>query len=242
MALAEASGEAPETADEPAEGGALFTAGTYEETVSGRNGKMTVEVVLGEDKIEAVNVKDHQETATVASVALERVPSKIVELQTTNVDAVTGATVTSNAIIYAVKEAVKEAGGDQAALDAIDGKAKPQDTIEKTADVIVVGGGGAGIGGGQNGGGGNGAAGDGVHFNRVGLEHHAGHHVHGIGAHALGLVGAFDDDVGQFAVLDGQRHGDFTAETLGAGSEDVARLRHGGEAGQYQAQNQHDRQ
>ena len=145
MALAEASGEAPETADEPAEGGALFTAGTYEETVSGRNGKMTVEVVLGEDKIEAVNVKDHQETATVASVALERVPSKIVELQTTNVDAVTGATVTSNAIIYAVKEAVKEAGGDQAALDAIDGKAKPQDTIEKTADVIVVGGGGAGM-------------------------------------------------------------------------------------------------
>ena len=142
MALAEASGEAPETADEPAEGGALFTAGTYEETVSGRNGKMTVEVVLGEDKIEAVNVKDHQETATVASVALERVPSKIVELQTTNVDAVTGATVTSNAIIYAVKEAVKEAGGDQAALDAIDGKAKPQDTIEKTADVI---GGGAGM-------------------------------------------------------------------------------------------------
>lgn len=147
MALALAEGKevepAPSGEAEPEAG--LFTAGTYEEVVSGRNSKMTVEVVLSEDKIEAVNVKDHQETATVASVALERVPAAIVENQTTNVDTVTGATVTSNAIIYAVKQAVKEAGGDQAALDAIDAKAKPQDTIEKTADVIVVGGGGAGM-------------------------------------------------------------------------------------------------
>ena len=150
MALAQATGEATEpaaAAEEAAteEAGTMFTAGTYEQTVSGRNGKMTVEVVLGEDKIEAVNVKEHQETETVASVALERIPSKIVELQTTNIDTVTGATVTSNAIIYAVKQAVSEAGGDQAALDAIDGKAKPQETVEKTADVIVVGGGGAGM-------------------------------------------------------------------------------------------------
>ena len=131
--------------NQPSGNSAKFTAGTYEQVVSGRNGKMTVEVVLGSDTIDAVNVKAHQETERVAAVALERVPNAIVENQSTNVDTVTGATITSNAIIYAVKEAVKEAGGDAAALDAIDAKAKPQATIEKTADVIVVGGGGAGM-------------------------------------------------------------------------------------------------
>lgn len=120
-----------------------FTAGTYTETVNGRNAAITVEVVLTDEEIQQVTVTSHSETESVASVALERIPAAIVENQTTKVDNVTGATVTSNAIKQAVNNAITEAGGSTASLP--EEYAKPGEEIEDTADIIVVGGGGAGM-------------------------------------------------------------------------------------------------
>jgi fumarate reductase flavoprotein subunit len=123
------------------EGG--YTAGTYTEKVSGRNAAITVEVVLSDSAIESVTVVDQSETASVAGVALERIPAAIVENQTTKVDGVTGATVTSNAIKQAVNNAITEAGGNTASLP--EAYAEAGEDIEETADIIVVGGGGAGM-------------------------------------------------------------------------------------------------
>jgi len=120
-----------------------YAAGTYTQNVKGRNAAMTIEVVLGETAIESVKVLEHTETMDIAAVALERIPAQIVEKQTTKVDAVTGATVTSNAIKQAVNDAITAAGGNPATLP--EGYAQPQADVEKTADVIVVGGGGAGM-------------------------------------------------------------------------------------------------
>ena len=125
------------------EGATGYTAGTYTQTVQGRNAAVTVEVVLSETAIESVTVTDHSETMSVATVALERIPAQIVASQTTKIDAVTGATVTSNAIKLAVNNAIEAAGGAAASLP--EAYAQPQEAIEKTADIIVVGGGGAGM-------------------------------------------------------------------------------------------------
>ncbi len=125
------------------ETGASYTPGTYSSSVMGRNADVTVEVELSEDKIESVKVVAHDETLDVAAVALERIPSKIVSSQTTKIDSVTGATVTSNAIKTAVNNCLSQAGGNAALLpEAYD---TAQEAIEKTADIIVVGGGGAGM-------------------------------------------------------------------------------------------------
>ena len=127
-----------------AEGGsATWTAGTYTESAMGRNAAVTVEVVLGEGTIESVTVTNHDETLAVASVALERIPAAIVEHQTTKVDAVTGATVTTNAIKSAVNAAIEAAGGMSASLPEAHASAKAD--IEDSADIIIVGGGGAGM-------------------------------------------------------------------------------------------------
>ena len=120
-----------------------YTAGTYTQKVMGRNAAVTVEVVLSENAIDSVTVVDHGETASIASVALERIPAQIVEKQTTKIDAVAGATVTTNAIKQAVNDAITAAGGNPATLP--ESYAQPQADIEKTADIIVVGGGGAGM-------------------------------------------------------------------------------------------------
>ena len=90
-------------------GAAKYTAGTYTQTVKGHNGDMTVEVVLSEKKIESVTIVSHVESAGISDPALERVPAAIVEKQTTEVDTVSGATVSSKAVIAAVEAALAEA-------------------------------------------------------------------------------------------------------------------------------------
>lgn len=87
-----------------------FTAGTYTGTAAGKNGDVTVSVTVSADKIESVEVTDQKETQGIADPALEQVPAAIVDAQTPNVDTVSGATVTSTAIIEASKAALEQAG------------------------------------------------------------------------------------------------------------------------------------
>lgn len=74
----------------------------YQATVAGHNGPMTVEVALEEGTITRVEVVEHDETEGLADPALEETPAAIVENNSTDVDTVSGATVTSEAIIEAV--------------------------------------------------------------------------------------------------------------------------------------------
>ena len=128
-------------AETPAE--ISYTPGTYTQSAMGRNAMVEVAVTFDESSIQNVEITNQAETAAVASIALERIPAGIVENQTTKIDAVTGATVTSNAIFSAVNAAIKEAGADPAAL--AEAYATAGEGWEDSADIIVVGGGGAGM-------------------------------------------------------------------------------------------------
>ena len=85
---------------------AIYKAGTYEATAEGRNGDVTVAVTVSDSKIE---VKENKETKGIADGALEEVPAAIVKQNKADVDTVSGATLTSNAIITATKDALKKA-------------------------------------------------------------------------------------------------------------------------------------
>ena len=88
---------------------AIYNAGTYEATAEGRNGDVTVAVTVSDSKIEKVEVKENKETKGIADGALEEVPAAIVKQNKADVDTVSGATLTSNAIITATKDALKKA-------------------------------------------------------------------------------------------------------------------------------------
>lgn len=123
-----------------------FTAGTCETTVEGRNGPMELSVTFSETRIEEIIVVSHSETEGIADPAIERVPSDIISYQSLGIDMVSGATITSEAILAGVEACVVQQGGNVEALKAVSAE-KPVSTevIELNTDVVVVGGGAAGM-------------------------------------------------------------------------------------------------
>lgn len=83
--------------------------GEYEATVDGQEGPMTVKTVITDGKIASVEVVSQNETESIASSALEKIPSAIVAGNTCDVDAVSGATLTSNRIMDAVADCLRQA-------------------------------------------------------------------------------------------------------------------------------------
>lgn len=122
-----------------------YTEGTYTATTQGMMGPVTLDVTFTADVIAAVTVTEQSETESIAGPALERIPQDVVTYQSLGVDTVSGATITSAAILAAVADAVTQAGGDAEALKAVPVAKEAAEAIEKTADVVVIGAGGAGL-------------------------------------------------------------------------------------------------
>jgi len=96
--------------------------GTHTATVDGAQGPLTVEVTVEDGVITNVEVTEHEETEGLADPALEDVPAAIVENNSTDVDTVSGATVTSEAIIEAVNTALNDSEGEDAANEPVEYK------------------------------------------------------------------------------------------------------------------------
>lgn len=73
----------------------------------GYGGEVSVTVEVNGDDIVSVDVVGDKETQGVGSNAIDQLPGKIEEADSTDVDAVSGATVTSNAIKEAVDQALE---------------------------------------------------------------------------------------------------------------------------------------
>lgn len=122
-----------------------YTAGTYTATAQGMNGEVTVSVTFDNSSIKKITIDKHQETVGISDAAIKQIPEQIIKMQSLAVDTVSGASVTSKAILSAVSSAVEQAGGDVDTLKMSKMQAKAGKTVQKNADVIVVGGGGAGL-------------------------------------------------------------------------------------------------
>ena len=137
--------EPPAVEPDPVE--AAFTAGVF--TGESRSGwgeaPIVVEVEFSETEILRVEILSHSETAGMSDPALEMVPIQVVEYQTLMVDAVAGGTVTRNAILEAIMEAVTAADGNFVDLMANPIVRVPGPPVTIDVDVVVIGAGGAGL-------------------------------------------------------------------------------------------------
>lgn len=122
-----------------------FKAGKYTGESDGHNGKVKVEVEFSENEILGINVIESDETEHLSNVAFETITNQVLDEQSLNVDSVSGATVTSAAFKNAIIESVENAEGNVDALKNKPAKEKSTDVVELESDVIVIGGGGAGL-------------------------------------------------------------------------------------------------
>ena len=113
-------------------------------TAKGFGGDVTVTLTLTDGVITEAKAEGADETPGVGTPALEQLPAAMVAGNTVNVDAVAGATFTSNAVIEAAKAALVAAGVNPDDYMTKAEAVKAEDAAYE-ADVVIVGAGGAGM-------------------------------------------------------------------------------------------------
>ena len=109
LAAGEIKPEGKTSAREENKSGDIYTAGVYTASAEGYSGPVTVAVEFDGSSILSVHVLSHSETVNISDRAIDELPSRIVEAQTWDVDAVSSATFTSDAIREAVRDCLAQA-------------------------------------------------------------------------------------------------------------------------------------
>ena len=120
-----------------------YTPGTYSSDAMGHNAPFTVNVTFTDYALSDIDTDGNLETIGVGKVALARLGDEIVKNQSLNVDGLTGASISSAALLGAVRDCAEQAG-DTVLLDATPTAREEPDEVYDT-DVCVVGAGGAGF-------------------------------------------------------------------------------------------------
>ena len=119
---------------------------TFEGVGKGFGGEIKVAATVEGGKLTAVEVLSHGETAGISDPAFAKIPAAIIENQTVAVDTVAGCTFSSNGLIEAVMAAWLASGAVEADITkAVEAKETAKELETKTADVVIIGAGGAGM-------------------------------------------------------------------------------------------------
>lgn len=92
---------------------AIVPDGIYQGIGRGYGGEIEVEVTIANGELTEIEILNHSETSGISDPAFERMPNRIIEEQSLEVDAVSGATQTSNAIKHAIRNALAEFFGGE---------------------------------------------------------------------------------------------------------------------------------
>ncbi|MBR0208944.1 MAG: protein kinase [Oscillospiraceae bacterium] len=133
-APAEIPADAPDS-EVPAE------AQTLTGTAAGFDGDITVEVVATDERIYQICVLENEETEFFGTLVFDELPARICESQSLKVDAVSGATVTSNGVKAAVMDALEKGGIDPAVFGGVQPAAPtPEPPLTASVSTSVSGG------------------------------------------------------------------------------------------------------
>lgn len=122
---------------------ATYVPGTYTYKVNAHNAAMTIAVTVSKHRIEKIDWSKNLETIGVGQLALEKVGGRILEKQSLGVDGVTGATISSMALKYAVGECLKQAKVSAEDLKDLKKNVEEYKALPNTmkTQVVIIGGG-----------------------------------------------------------------------------------------------------
>jgi uncharacterized protein with FMN-binding domain len=140
-----AAGEQALAKVDPSLGGSSeMSPGTYIVTANGFEGPFTVLVTVGPYTITHIATDEVNESINVGQPAIPILIDRILKAQTTAVDSVSGASITSTALKTAVNKALQQAGAPSS-FTTVPQMPDPIDRSQQTVDVLVIGSGAAGL-------------------------------------------------------------------------------------------------
>lgn len=132
------------TVDQPAGTDISAVSGDFTGSASGFGGDIEVTLTIEGDRITDAKISGEKETPAIGGLAIERMAKDMVEKNTIEVDAFSGATMTSNGILEAAAKALEQSGLSLADLAKVEISNAPTQTEYET-DILVIGAGGAGL-------------------------------------------------------------------------------------------------
>lgn len=82
--------------------------GVYTGQAEGHHGTIQVQVNIDNNVISEINIIKEQEIPGLKEIVYDKVPKEIIKKNTWDIDGVSGATLTSNGLINAVKDAIED--------------------------------------------------------------------------------------------------------------------------------------
>lgn len=119
--------------------------GTFSAKAQGQGGPVPVTVTIKNKQITNITVGPNKETVGIGAVAAPKMATRIIDAQSLKVDAVSGATVTSQAVLAAVKDCLVQSGADLKSWNKAPAQKAALAEKSLDADILVIGGGGAGM-------------------------------------------------------------------------------------------------
>ena len=127
-----------------------FVAGSYETTYNGHNGPISIRTTFSDSCVTNIEVLSQEETPHIGDVVFEQLIPQIVSANGIGMDAISGATITSHALMNAVAQAAEDAGVSNIEQFRRNTMGDDRKDIDDTWDVVIVGAGGAGLAGAQD--------------------------------------------------------------------------------------------
>lgn len=121
--------------------------GIFQGIADGYNGKLQVQISVNNGAINEIDILGNSDSSyEKASTALKVIPENIISNQSLNIEGVSGATITSKAIIDAVANAINSSGIDSKYFIDSTSTFKNKEFLEKNKyDLVVIGSGAAGL-------------------------------------------------------------------------------------------------
>lgn len=108
-------------------------------------GKLTMKVTFDNNKISDIKVPEYTDSPVIGGMAFNLLKNRIIDNQSMDVDAISSATVSSNAYFEGVKQAIEQAGGDPKAFANRKLEKHVPENIELHTDLAIIGDGMAGF-------------------------------------------------------------------------------------------------
>lgn len=112
---------------------------------TGKHGEIKVKVTFKDKKITDIEVVNHKENEVLAEPVFTQLKQTVINANSSEVDAISGSTVTSDGYLAAIQDAIAKSGLTLAAAGAASNAGQAKEEADQTFDVVVIGAGGAGF-------------------------------------------------------------------------------------------------